>query len=397
MTEGSVLHPKALIIAGGTWHAPHLAMQLDRYGLLAAVATTTPPWRFRARGNLAAKRIHWMFCPFVRGMGAFSRSTRASQLSVDPLSFAESVDRAGSALTRRLEPDVAILFAQFALWNLRTASRDVGAITVLERGGLHCLEQISIVREECAELGVAYVEPNSHLIERELNEYREADYVSVPSVEARESFVRQGVDQSRLICIPYGVDLRRFVPIPSREAKDQVRILSVGNLGIQKGTHHLVAALDRIRGRPWVLWLVGTVDAYTRELISKCDLIDRVRFWGRVDQGLLASLYREADVFAHPSLHEGMSMAVLEAAASGLPLILSTRSGYLGHNVGGSAGIIVTAGDVAGLSAALETLVVDGDLRYEMSRRAIDFGRMRPWSRYGEEWAVEIRRLVGAK
>jgi glycosyltransferase involved in cell wall biosynthesis len=96
-------------------------------------------------------------------------------------------------------------------------------------------------------------------------------------------------------------------------------------------------------------------------LVEQLGLRDRVHLPGAVRP--VQGLYAAADLFCMPSHHEGLSNACLEASAAGLPLVVSDAGGLPEIVADGETGLVVPAGDVAGLRAALERMLQDPALR----------------------------------
>jgi glycosyltransferase involved in cell wall biosynthesis len=163
-------------------------------------------------------------------------------------------------------------------------------------------------------------------------------------------------------------------------------ILAVGSVIPRKGYDVLVAALARLRDRPWVLTIVGAMDrapAYVRSLRTQIDaagLLDRIRFTGAVSDQALFSLYDEADIFVLASHFEGYGMVLTEALAHGLPIV-STRGGAAADTLPDAAALKVSAGDSAALGEALASLLDDGKRRRALAEAAFSHARHLPnWS-----------------
>jgi glycosyltransferase involved in cell wall biosynthesis len=130
-----------------------------------------------------------------------------------------------------------------------------------------------------------------------------------------------------------------------------------------------VALLHR-RGGNVHLTIVGAgaLEAELRQLLGEKNLRGIVTLAGRHDAGLMPEIYRGHDVYVSASMQEGMSNAMLEAMASGLPIV-TTRCEGVAELIGDN-GIVVDEPQPATLAAALEELATHPDLVKTMSAAA---------------------------
>lgn len=169
-----------------------------------------------------------------------------------------------------------------------------------------------------------------------------------------------------------GVDTERYVPAATgaRDATSPVVLGCVARLSDEKRHCDLIDALGELvnRGHDVRLDLVGDGtlrDALTSQ-VSRLGLGERVAFLGSRDD--VPELLHRLDLFVLPSRFEGLPLTVLEAMATGLPVV-ATRVGSLDEVVEeGRNGLLVPAEDPAALADALEKLVTDADLRERMGR-----------------------------
>ena len=182
--------------------------------------------------------------------------------------------------------------------------------------------------------------------------------------------------------IPNGVDTSRFFPATRRE-DGTCELLFVGRLAPQKGVHILLHALALIP-EGWRLRIAG--DGPERERLSALaatlGLADRVRFLGWTQRDALPELYRSADIFVFPSYDEGMPNVVLEALASGLPIVATRIAGNDQLVTDGENGALVPAGNPAAFAHALIPAIASRTLRMAMgeSSRRIAVERF-SWAR----------------
>lgn len=211
--------------------------------------------------------------------------------------------------------------------------------------------------------------------------WRHAGAVTVISAEQKALACRT-MPTLPLETIPNGVDTTLFAPGHVQPLRP-FTIICVARLIERKGQHHLLEAFAQLRGtceQPLRLLFVGTGDAETalRESAARLNVADAVIFSGFVSRDQMPAVYRKADVFVLPSEQEGMSIALLEAMASGLPVIVTDTGGTAELVTKGENGEIVPWADVPALVDALRTLLQADDLRRRMGaenrRRALRFG-----------------------
>jgi alpha-1,3-rhamnosyl/mannosyltransferase len=104
-----------------------------------------------------------------------------------------------------------------------------------------------------------------------------------------------------------------------------------------------------------------------------------VRLLGFVDEADLPALYRNAALFAFPSLYEGFGLPVLEAMACGVPVVCSNGSSL--PEVAGDAALLVDPLDADGLAEAMARVLEDADLRWEMVARGEEQAARFTWER----------------
>jgi glycogen(starch) synthase len=167
--------------------------------------------------------------------------------------------------------------------------------------------------------------------------------------------------------ISNGVDVQRFV-VPVDRQWDPPRLLFVGRVVYQKGLDILLPVLTELKHLPWEFSVVG--DGPQREMLEKVALktgiSDRIHFRGWQRGTGVEQQYRLANLFVFPSRHEGMPNAVLEAMASGLPVIATRIAGSEELVLPGETGQLVVPDDPSELKSALIPLLTNADMRREM-------------------------------
>lgn len=208
---------------------------------------------------------------------------------------------------------------------------------------------------------------------------RHARFFAVVSEHLKRYFTEElGIPAEGVIVVPNGVDTERFSPGPNTGTapSGSVRLISVGRLVDAKDYPTLFAAAATLRaeGREFSLSIVGDGDlrANVEANVARSGLNDTVRLLGnRTDVG---SLLQSSDAFVLSSRREGLPVSVLEALATGLPVV-ATKVGAIPDVVNdGENGLLVPPGDPQALAAAIRRLLDDAPLRRligETARRLV--------------------------
>jgi glycosyltransferase involved in cell wall biosynthesis len=185
--------------------------------------------------------------------------------------------------------------------------------------------------------------------------------------------------EARVERVYNGIDLSRFSPGDAGTKDEPPVILSVGRLVEKKGIPDLVEAcrILKERGVRFRCLIVGKggQERSVREKVGELGLWDVIEMPGPLPQGQLLGLYRRAAVFAAPCVvagngnRDGLPTAILEAMASGVPVVSTPVTGIPEAVVNGETGLLVPEHDPDALAAALE-LLSDPILRAKMGARA---------------------------
>ncbi len=194
-----------------------------------------------------------------------------------------------------------------------------------------------------------------------------------------------GFDKARSTVIPYGVDIEKFYPDSDRRLvwRDRLQIpqdanvvLTVGRMVTKKGFHVLIPALERVlRESPETHVIFGGQGDRLQEFEAEAAAMsDRIHFPGVILRDTLPDLYRTADLFVLPAVHDskgnvdGLPNVILEAMATGVPIIASEISGIPLAVCDGTEGLLVPENDQEPLEEALLALLGDSALRQRMGQ-----------------------------
>ncbi len=166
------------------------------------------------------------------------------------------------------------------------------------------------------------------LPERDFNELvaeaAMATHYLVASTFTRNSLVEHGVAASAISVVPYGIDLERFRPSASTKRQPStLELLFVGRINQRKGLSYLLQALEIVRDLDVHLTICGRV-------VDDLQIFDKwahkVSIRASVSDEQLVEEYQRADMFVFPSVAEGFGQVLLEALASGLPILSTTHT-----------------------------------------------------------------------
>lgn len=172
-------------------------------------------------------------------------------------------------------------------------------------------------------------------------------------------------DGGEVLVIPNGVDAEFFCPAEGSDQRSgkEVSILFAGRFQEQKNLDTLLSAAALLRGRgiSFRLHLAGggPLESALRGQAAELGLEGLIEWHGWTEPARLRDLHRSCHVFVNPSRYEGMPNAVLEAMASGLPIVASSVAGNVSVVAEGRNGLLVPPREAEALATALARLAED--------------------------------------
>ena len=215
--------------------------------------------------------------------------------------------------------------------------------------------------------------------------YGQLDVVFVNSEEYRQSWIKRGFDPAKLKIFPRGLDTELFTPARRDPAffekfgvqNGEVRLLYVGRVSREKDLDVLADAYRRLRdeGLPVQLFVVGH-GPYSEAFAES---LPEAFFTGYLRGKELATAYASADIFVFPSTTDTFGNVIIEAQASGVPVIVSDSGGPKELVQDNENGLITKSHDVDDFTSAIRTLVTDPALRERMGNCARKSVIARSW------------------
>lgn len=234
---------------------------------------------------------------------------------------------------------------------------------------------------------------------RELRKlFNNATWLIAPSRYLANRLISVGAPPRKTVVIPFGVTVSQKSKPRSR---DIVRFLSVGRLVDKKAPVKTLLAFAELatvhNNVEMVIVGAGPLEKTCRETVQQLGLAKKVNLLGEVEHDRVLNLMSEADVFVQHSVtapngdEEGLPVSILEAMASGLPVISTKHSGIPEAVVDGETGFLVDEGDVSAMAAKMGLLVAQPELIDNLGQR----GQLRAKQYFSQSRSLAaLRRLV---
>jgi len=319
---------KIAIAVHGRFHAFDFARGLIRCGHDVTLLTNYPKWAVK-RFGIPPERVRSFWAHGVAARLNWSLHDRAH------LFYAEAFLHRlfGTWISHQLskEPwDVVHLFSGVAEESL--SSRKIRArLKTMVRASAHIRTQSRILMEEEQRTGRPLDRTSPWMIAREEREYELADCIITLSQFSYDSFSAEGVPPGQTALMVAGVELGDFRPPQSVIDRRCERILSgkplnviyVGTFSFQKGMWDMANILQTLKAEPFRFRFVGPMPRETRQVVKDCSGL--AEFVPKQPQTKLAKWYADADLFIFPTLQDGFPQVLVQAVASGLPVLTTTN------------------------------------------------------------------------
>ena len=187
------------------------------------------------------------------------------------------------------------------------AKRKWGSKTIVEWGSKHIVEQLKCIKGESSYL------PKQ--LNRDLRNYEICDYISVPSIQAKDTFLINKVPESKIFVNPYGVNLSHFIPT---ECTNEYDLIAVGGWRYEKGSDLIIELCKKYKYRFLHVGALVNMDFPEDPNMTHVDSVNEIQ---------LVNYYARAKVFILPSRADGFGMVLVQAAACGLPIVYSKETG----------------------------------------------------------------------
>jgi starch synthase len=351
-----VWRPSVIIVLNSGAHQRSLPEALLREGLLRAAVRTTPDLDILEPGPDGDLNLICSFPTYRIGnriLWAIWRRIPARWQKFVPLLGWLIV--ADHRISKRLPPgNVFHGMVGICLASLRRA-KALGAITLIDCPTLHHIAFQREVQIDCASAGVSQNDGEhvmrSGIIRRCERQYETCDKVIVYSAAAQRSF-QPFLYSAKTSVVNPGVDHHFFCPGPTKRPGDAFHVCYVGRIEAPKGIRHLIDAWKRLALPDAELVLIGRVLPEMTDLWRDGPPA-HIKLTGILTAEGVAQCLRESDLFVFPSVNEGLSLALLEAMSSGLPLIACQDTGAEDCITQGKEGLLVPGRNTEALAEAI--------------------------------------------
>ena len=200
---------------------------------------------------------------------------------------------------------------------------------------------------------------------------------------------------AKIDVIPNGVDTEGFSTLKNASESETIRLVTVGRLSVTKRVEILIDAIDILNKQGCKIFFKivggGQLLQKLKQMVTEKNLDSIVVFTGRIDPEEMPQIYQQNDIFISASKMEGMSNAMLEAMASGLPVITTRCEGA--EELIADNGLIIENANSQEIAKAVKKLIDAPQLRNQMSLAAVKRAEKFTWGRIAEQYLKIYERV----
>ncbi|RLE90931.1 MAG: hypothetical protein DRN04_13975 [Thermoprotei archaeon] len=225
-------------------------------------------------------------------------------------------------------------------------------------------------------------------------------FVITISVSTKRELLRLGFSEDRILVVSCGLNLKLRNLCSVAKSKKPL-VVYVGRVKRYKRLDHLIKSIKMVKQRvPDIECIIagkGDEKVYRelRNLSERLGLEAIIRFEGEVSEERKFKILKKAWVYVIPSMKEGFSISALEAQALGIPVVGYKVAGLVDCVENGVTGLIVSDGDYKALAKAIIRLLLNDELRLEMSRNAIQRALSFSWDHSADRFLEFMLQVTG--
>lgn len=290
-------------------------------------------------------------------------------------------------LIEKLKPDVVHVHGTYPPYSIIPLITEKYPI-VITLHGIVSIESNYSIRNKVLLRNIIYRKLEKQAI-------KQADRLIAVSPSIREICLKMGSSPSKIALIPNGIVIEEY----EVESKNPISpsILYIGRLVKIKGIDILVKALPIIKGSyPNIkLYIAGMGGQYNKinSLVKRLDLTENVVFLGNVFGSEKRCLIASTDILVTPSRYEAFGIVILEAMASGKPVVASDVGGIPYIVDDGKTGLLFKDGDIDELAKNVLNLLTDKSTRLNMGRAGKEKAKLFSWEEIADE-TVKVYREI---
>jgi glycosyltransferase involved in cell wall biosynthesis len=291
--------------------------------------------------------------------------------------------RFGETMAGRFSPErhgAVVACESSALEPFRAAKR-AGKMTILDAASFHHRWQMGTSSSAALQSRNAIKDEEVAL----------ADHVLTCSALARQSYLDAGVAPDQCHVLGHGVDVSTFSPSTEPREPGPVRFIYVGPLSRNKGADVLAEACARLRAQA-ISFSLECIGGEGTDLAQELAPFGTIT--GKLTHAELAKRYQSADCLIHPSRFDSFAAVVAEALASGIPAIVSDRTGAQSMIREGETGWGIAAGDAGALTSRMAEIAIDPDQYYALRAACRAEAENWTWDTYRKHAGALIARLL---
>lgn len=259
-------------------------------------------------------------------------------------------------------------------------AKSYGYITVLHAAEMNANENLRIVEETYKNDRPPSIW-DRELLDSSINCYQYIDFVIAHSEKSKKSYVKNGFTKNNVFLTPMGFDADKIIPKKKYSQSGKTKFLYIGNITKMKGIHLLMEAWENIDNQEAELHMCGDIyEDLASEVKNFTAKNSNVFYHGYVSP---SCWFEKCDVFIFPSLSEGFSRVVIEAAASGMTAIISEAATDINLFNNGNNGLIVDS-SAEDISEKISSLIGKYDLIEKIGRKASEDFSQFSWEHFGE-------------
>jgi len=204
------------------------------------------------------------------------------------------------------------------------------------------------------------------------------DYFVVPSNFVKDSLLKEGIKENKILLVPFGVDIQKFKPLKNKELNKKFKVAFSGNINKRKGISYLIQAWKELNLKNAELNIYGRVYPEVKDYLKNFEKYNVV-IHGFID---LTKEIPKNNIYVFPSLLEGSAKSVYEAMACGLPIITTYNAGSVIQN--GKEGFIIPVQDVNSIKEKILFFYNNRDEIEKFGKQARKTAEKYTWENYSK-------------